>query len=262
RQAPRTPATRHRPLALPHKPLDLPHKPLDLPPPRSMGRKRWPLLAAGAVIVAAAVSLPAARRLVSSGGGSQAEGTLVVNTNPPGARLFVDGVERGATPLTVALKPGPHSLEVRGDGAPRLMPVTITTGQQITQYLELPKASSAVGQLHVRTEPAGARVSVDGLARGTSPVTIAELTPGEHAVVLESDLGSVKQTVTIKAGITGSLVVPLSAAEGAPVSGWIAVNAPAEVQLYENRRLIGSSLSERLMVSAGRHEIELVNESL
>src|SRR5262249_58416309 len=238
RQAPRTPATRHRPLALPHKPLDLPHKPLDLPPPRSMGRKRWPLLAAGAVIVAAAVSLPAARRLVSSGGGSQAEGTLVVNTNPPGARLFVDGVERGATPLTVALKPGPHSLEVRGDGAPRLMPVTITTGQQITQYLELPKASSAVGQLHVRTEPAGARVSVDGLARGTTPVTIAELTPGEHAVVLESDFGSVKQTVTIEAGTPRSLGAPQGAPGGAPAAGWVASCAPTRAEAVHKRRRI------------------------
>src|SRR5207248_11746229 len=89
------------------------------PPKRTGSVKRWPVLAAACVLVAAAVSLPAARRLVSSGGGSQLEGTLVVNTNPPGARLFIDGVERGATPLTVPLKPGPHSLEVRGDGAPR-----------------------------------------------------------------------------------------------------------------------------------------------
>ena len=93
-------------------------------------------------------------------------------------------------------------------------------------------------------------------------MTIAELTPGEHSVVLESDFGSVKQTVTIEAGITGSLVVPLSAPEGAPVSGWIAVTSPAEVQLFENKRLLGSSQSERLMVSAGRHEVELVNETL
>ena len=58
------------------------------------------------------------------------------------------------------------------------------------------------------------------------------------------------------------LVVPLSAPEGAPVSGWIAVTSPAEVQLFENKRLLGSSQSERLMVSAGRHEVELVNETL
>jgi hypothetical protein len=35
-----------------------------------------------------------------------------------------------------------------------------------------------------------------------------------------------------------------------------------ELQVFENRRLIGTSQSERLMVSAGRHEIELVNETV
>jgi hypothetical protein len=72
----------------------------------------------------------------------------------------------------------------------------------------------------------------------------------------------VKQIVTIEAGNTASLMVPLGAPEGAPVSGWIALSAPAEVQLFENKRLIGTNQSERLMVSAGRHEIEIINETL
>ena len=65
------------------------------------------------------------------------------------------------------------------------MPITMTAGAQVSQYIELPKTASTSGQLQVRTEPAGARVSVDGVPRGTSPVTIADLTPGEHAVLLE-----------------------------------------------------------------------------
>ena len=57
-------------------------------------------------------------------------------------------------------------------------------------------------------------------------------------------------------------MVPLGAADGAPVSGWIAVTAPADVQVFENKRLLGTSQSDRLMVSAGRHDIEIVNETL
>ena len=246
-------------------PLDLSprHEPFhyDPPPATTSGKRMWIAVAAIAVIAVAGVSVPTARRFMSPSA-SVAEGTLVMNTTPPGAKLFVDGVERGVTPLTVALKPGSHSIEVRGDGAPRLMPIVVTAGAQVTQYLELPKVASAVGQLRVRTEPGGARVSVDGVSRGTSPLTVADLTPGEHAVQLESDLGSVKQVVTIEAGNTASLMVPLGAPEGAPVSGWIALSAPAEVQLFENKRLIGTNQSERLMVSAGRHELEIVNEAL
>ena len=231
----------------------------DTPPPTS--RRWWPAVAAVVVVALAGVAYPSVRRLISPAPVAT-DGTLSVNTNPPGAHLFVDGVERGVTPINVALKPGPHSLEVRGDGEPRLLPITITAGAQLSQYLELPKAAAAVGQLHVRTEPTGARVTIDGLSRGTAPVMVSALTPGEHSVVVESDLGTVKQTVTVEAGTTASLTVPLAAAEGAPVSGWLSVSAPADVQIFENKRLVGSSQTDRLMVTAGRHELEIVNETL
>jgi hypothetical protein len=242
-------------------PLDV--SPFEEQPKPADGRKRWGVAAAAVALLAlAGAGVPAARRFISPAP-VNTDGTLIMTSNPAGAKLFVDGVERGVTPLTVALKTGPHSLELRGDGPPRLMPITVTAGAQVSQYIELPKSASTAGQLQVRTEPSGARVSVDGVARGTSPVTVADLTPGEHAVTLESDRGSVKQIVAIEAGITASLMVPLGGAvDGAPVSGWIAVTAPADVQVFENKRLIGTSQSDRLMVSAGRHDVEIVNETL
>jgi len=225
-------------------------------------KKRWPIAAAAVALLAiAGAGIPAVRQFGGAGSAAPtADGTLTVNTNPPGAHVFVDGVERGVTPVSVALKPGTHALELRGDGTPRLMPITVTAGAQLSQYIELPKTAATFGQLQVRTEPAGARVSVDGLPRGTSPVTVGDLTPGEHAVQLESDFGAVKQIVTVEAGLTASLMVPLAAPEGAPVSGWMSVTAPADVQIFENKRLIGTSQSDRLMVSAGKHDIEIVND--
>jgi len=244
-------------------PLDLSPDEIEMPKATDT-RKRWPLAAAAVGLIAlAGAGIPAVRHYVSPAPiGS--DGTLIMTSNPAGAKLFVDGVEKGVTPLTVQLKPGAHSLELRGDGPPRLMPITMTAGGQISQYIELPKAAANAGQLQIRTEPAGARVSIDGVLRGTSPITVPDLAPGEHAVSLESASGSVKQVVAIEAGITASLMVPLGggSVEGAPVSGWIAVTAPADVQVFENKRLIGTSQSDRLMVSAGRHDVEIVNETL
>jgi serine/threonine protein kinase len=194
-------------------------------------------------------------------------GTLVVTSNPDGVAAFVDGEAKGMTPVTLTLSAGQHVVELRGPGEPRTIPVTITAGMQATQYIELPKTTAKNGQLQIRTEPSGARVTVDGIPRGTSPITVAELNPGEHAVVLESDLGSVKETVVVESGQTASLVVPMGAAGGAvasnaPVSGWISVAAPIDVQIFEDGRPIGTNLSDRIMVSAGRHEIEIVNEAV
>jgi hypothetical protein len=248
-----------------------PPEPMTAPPPAAWKepfvtldepRTRWPLAAAAIVLIAlAGAGVAAARRYVAPAA-APSEGTLMVSTNPPGAHLIVDGVDKGETPVTVKLSPGTHGLELRGDGPPRLMPITMTAGAQLSQYIELPKAAATMGQLQIHTEPAGARVSVDGIERGLSPVTVAPLSPGEHVVEVESDLGSVKQTVAIEAGITASLVVPLGSPDGANVSGWIALSAPADVQVFENKRLLGSSQSDRLMVSVGRHEIEIVNDTL
>ena len=78
-----------------------------------------------------------------------------------------------------------------------------------------------------------------------------------------ASMGLPAQTVTIESGMTASLVVPLGGApEGAPVSGWISVQSPIELQVFEGDRLLGTSRTDRIMVSAGRHEINIVNEAL
>ena len=191
-----------------------------------------------------------------------ATGTLVLTSNPDGVAAFVDGQPKGMTPLTLTLPAGSHVVELRGQGEPRTIPVTITAGTEATQYIELPQTAAKTGQLQIRSEPSGARVTVDGIPRGTSPITVVELAPGEHVVVLESDLGSVKESVIVESGVTASVVVPLTAAANAPVSGWLSVSAPLDVQIFEEGRLIGNNLSERIMVSAGRHDIEIVNEAV
>ena len=191
-------------------------------------------------------------------------GVLTMASTPPGAQVFVDNVEHGQTPLTLTLAAGPHIVELRGAGEPRTIPITITAGMQTQQYIELPTTGSATpGSLQIRTEPAGAQVSVDGQPRGKSPVLVDNLTPGEHAVIVESDLGTVKHTVAVQPGTTSALVVPLSGGDtSAPVSGWVSLNVPVEVQLFEKGKLLGTSKTDRIMVSAGRHEIEAVNEAL
>jgi hypothetical protein len=189
-------------------------------------------------------------------------GTLVITTNPSGASAYVDSQPRGLTPLRLTLPAGDHLVEIRGNGEPRTFPVTIAAGSEVSQYIELPKAGPATGQLQVRSTPPGARVVVDGVTQGTAPTLISNLTPGEHVVVLEGDLGAVKQTVMIEAGLTLSLVVPMSTPEGTPVSGWLAVSAPVELQFFENGRLLGSTQSDRILVTAGRHEIEMVNDAI
>ncbi len=224
-------------------------------------RGRW--IAAAIVLVAlTSGGTLAVGRIMSPAAAPESLGTLSVQTNPAGATVVIDGQQRGMTPLNLQLKPGRHVVELVTDGDVRTIPVTITAGGQVAQFIEMPRAASALGELQIRTEPAGATVTVDGRVLGKSPLTAEGLTPGPHTVTVENDLGPVTQRVTIEAGTTASLVVPMAAPKNAPVSGWIAVSAPVDVQLYENQRLLGSSQTDRIMVSVGRHDLEVVNEAL
>jgi len=100
-------------------------------------------------------------------------------------------------------------LEVQsGKSEPRVIPLTIQAGVQTAQYIELQNVA-LTGGLDVRSDPPGARVTIDGQSRGTTPVTVRDLAPGDHQVVLEAGGRKVTQSVRIDAGITAQLVVPL-----------------------------------------------------
>ncbi len=137
------------------------------------------------------------------------EGQLVVQSRPTSARVSIDGDERGVTPLTLKLPAGAHVLEVQiGKSEPRVIPLTIQTGVQTAQYIELQNVPTT-GGLEIRSDPPGARISINGQNRGTAPLTIRDLPPGDHDVVLEANGRKVRQAVRIDAGLTAQLVVPM-----------------------------------------------------
>jgi PEGA domain len=185
-----------------------------------------------------------------------------VQSSPAGVEVFVDGVSRDMTPARVSLPSGSHILELRGRGVPRVIPFQVPAGGQVSQYLEFAD-TPLTGLLVVHSQPAGAKVTVDGVARGVAPLTLEGMSPGDHEVVLNSDAGTSKHTVKVLAGTTASLVAPVipAAAEG-PVSGWVSVKAPFTVEIREDGHLLGTTDSDRLMMAAGRHVLELVNQTL
>jgi hypothetical protein len=191
-------------------------------------------------------------------------GTLVVQSTPAGVQVVVDGEAHGLTPARLTLKPGPHILELRGKGLPRVIPLTMTAGGTLSQFVEFAETAGATtGQLDVRSDPPGAKVIVDGQVAGSAPMLVSSLSPGDHRITLEREGATVQHTVTIEPGMTASLVAPLGAANAdGPVSGWIAVSAPFGMQIFEAGRLIGTSETDRIMTSAGRHVFEIVNDSL
>jgi hypothetical protein len=224
---------------------------------------RTAILAVAAIVILATAGFVAPRFLSRAGAGSASMGTLVVQSNPAGVQVFVDGVDRGLTPARLSVPAGAHILELRGRGVPRVIPLNVGAGAEVSQYLEFANTPET-GSLRVDTQPAGAKVIVDGTDRGVSPVTIDDLLPGDHEVVLQTPLASARHVVSVQAGGTASIVTPLVSAASAagPISGWLTVKAPFSLEIREEGRLIGTTDADRVMLAAGRHDIELVNETL
>lgn len=261
---PRAPA----PLFNPDAPFNVP-TPQPARPKKARGRSRRAtrLLAVLLLLAVLAAGGWYARRFAGTPAAIAPEmGTLVVQSNPAGVQVFVDGVDRGQTPARLSMTPGAHILELRGRGVPRVIPFSVSAGEQVSQYLEFANAPET-GQLRVESQPAGAKVLVDGVERGVAPLTIADLLPGDHEVVLQTAAGSVRHVVSVQAGGSASLVAPVAvdtaqAALAGPVSGWLAVKAPFSMEIREGGRVIGTTEAERVMMAAGRHEVQLVNEAL
>lgn len=137
------------------------------------------------------------------------DGELVVQSRPEGATVVIDDREHGVTPLTVRVSPGTHVLQVRaGSAEPRVIPLQIRAGVQTAQYVEL-QGVATTGVLEVRSEPSKAQVTIDGRARGSTPLTLRDVAPGDYQVVLERAGWKSTQVVRVEPGGIAQLVVPI-----------------------------------------------------
>jgi hypothetical protein len=187
---------------------------------------------------------------------------LLIETSPSAIEVFIDGASVGRSPVDTAVAPGQRAIELRSSNLKRAFPITVGSGEIVRHRYELAAdASSAapVGVLQITTNPPGLTVSVDGRPRGRSPLTVAGLSAGPHAVLVPFPTGPIEQRVEIQAGTTAAvhLVTPALAADA---SGWLRVESPAAIQIFERGRLLGTTDIERLMLPAGDHVLDFGSE--
>lgn len=187
------------------------------------------------------------------------QGAATIISRPDGAQVFIDGQLKGAAPLTVTLPVGSYSLELHNGTYKRSLPLLIEPNAVVRQYIDLAPSVTDGGRLDVTSDPAGAQVSVDGAPRGMTPLSIASIEPGIHRVTISSEAGTVTRSVNVTAGATASVVVTLTPAGAS--GGWISIAAPFELQVLENGQVIGTTATERLMLPAGKHELEFVSST-
>ena len=210
--------------------------------------------------------------------GALTPATLSVESSPAGAVVTIDGTERGKTPLRLELSEGNHALDLSLDGATRHVPLTLAGGTITAHSFEFapPAAPTAAdAAIEVRSEPSGGRVTVDGVARGATPVVVTGLTAGRHEVKVAGPFRTVTRTVTLAARQQALLVVtpartpaPDPAREDRPSrasaadSGYVSIQSPIPLRVVRNGDFVGTSEDARLSLPAGPQVIGLENESV
>lgn len=135
---------------------------------------------------------------------------LSVQSNVSGARVLVDGVELGVTPLAEATVPsGQRQLSVEKSGYKSYVrSMSFAPGRSASVSVDLQPVPFRTGRLYVDTHPQGARVRV--LNIGPSFQQGMELDPGSYHLEVSSE-GWETQTrwVRIEAGEDKNMVVRL-----------------------------------------------------
>ena len=174
-----------------------------------------------------------------------------IASEPPGATLTVDGEPIGVTPLETELLQGAHSLELTLEKHKALsLQQQVTAGTDL--FLDAIRLQPLDGRLALSSEPAATSVSVNGVFRGTTPVTLALTADVEHRFRLSKPGYQHFDTeLTLAAGEEKSLNARLQ-----PEYGIVFVTArPADATLRVDGREVGQA-TQRLQLTTRSHSLE------
>lgn len=205
-------------------------------------------------------------------------GTLAITTVPEKANVFVDNVFRGVTPLTLPDTPsGIHMLRLTLPGyedylksitvEPRKTvlvevdltsstPNATTTGASLTPTIPPPQN----GSVAVTSVPDGASVTLDGLYKGTTPVIITDVLPGNHNIsIISHGYKPWDRSVAVGSGDTSAVNANLLVLTKPVVNtgSLTVITDPSGARVRVDGDLKGVSPATIPGLSAGPHVLEL-----
>ena len=139
-------------------------------------------------------------------------------------------------------------------------------------------ASTGTGRIDVASNPPGALVTLNGVARGVTPFILTSLPAGRHTIVVSRGSFSATRSVELEPGeaTAVSVTIPLSVVRSTPAvegpnvrtvpfsadagpSGWVTFDLPVELQVFQGGILRGNTRDGRVMLPAGTHNVVLAN---
>ena len=212
----------HQAAQEPHRsraiPAVAPPPPLNLPDSLDVGpREATPQKSQGGNTPALLLLL----LLLALGGGGAAywfllrPGTVVVMVNPDREfSVLVDGKPvsgMDSSPVILSLPPGTHAVSVQRPGYKSWTDaVTVQAGETVRATAALSALVTQTGGFTLVTDPPGAMVFLDGASLGqVTPMRVGSVAAGSHTIELRLGARILTQSITVEAGKTAELKIPL-----------------------------------------------------
>jgi len=188
---------------------------------------------------------------------------ISVYSQPSGANIYLDGVFKGTTPMTISnLKPGTYNVKLTLDGyQDHSENVSVTLAETVNVQLQ-PKIVVLNGTAKISVKPTTALVSVDGIYYPSinGEVTVS-LTAGDHNVKVSNDGYETKEfTLSINSGQYKYVTVQLTEI---PKTGKVFIKSNVSTTIFLNgkeKMLLPANTTTSLELLEGNNEIVLMKE--
>jgi hypothetical protein len=192
-----------------------------------------------------------------------------VSTKPPGAKVLLDSVEKGVTPVVLNnIASGIHILEIEYPGYnPWKSTVTVPeSGLKEVSVNLTPEPAHIPGWIKVFSRPGNASVTLDGNYVGRTPVNnslnLEEIPPGEHTVILVlPGYRPAAQKIIVSPNLVSTLNVTLMPVAGPDAKGSLSViSDPAGAMVFVDNQSLGVSPVTADDIAAGNHKVVIQME--
>jgi hypothetical protein len=158
-------------------------------------------------------------------------GTGIFTSTPPGATVSLEGINRGITPLTLSLSPQSYTATFTLSGyQPETKTFVITAGTEVPVHAVLTLLPTTGTGIFTSTPP-GATVSLEGINRGITPLTLS-LSPQSYTA-----------TFTLSGYQPETKTFVITAGTEVPVHAVLSANPDPSKQLIIIKLAIGSNLA-------------------
>ncbi len=191
--------------------------------------------------------------------------TLTLASTPSGAGITLNGTSHGTTPATIdGIPPGNARLELNLEGHhPFIRTLRLASGQKAQLHAELEPIPAG---MRIVAIPAGARIYVNNEFKGTAPVVLQNLPPGEYRIRGEAPgYDPTARTITLANGANPTEELRLNANAGKLEI----ITQPAGIKVYVDGQERGTTnfkpeetdnVSKPLIIDRipeGEHEVKL-----